>query len=165
MAKINPIQLQKHLRGVDYPASKRDLVAAAERNGADEDMRAALNALPDEEYQTPADVSRALGDNGGGDDESPEGRGHRGHKDQDDRPERDGDRDEDAGINPIQLQKHLRGVDYPASKRALIEAAEHNGADENVRAALGRLSDEEYQKPSDVSRALGDLLGGDKDSR
>ncbi|EYB67568.1 hypothetical protein DEIPH_ctg035orf0007 [Deinococcus phoenicis] len=61
MAKINPIQLQKHLGGVDYPASKRDLMAAAERNGADDDVRAALEALPDEEYRTPTDVSHALG--------------------------------------------------------------------------------------------------------
>jgi hypothetical protein len=57
---VNPIQMQKFLKGVDYPASKRDLLEAAERNGADGDVRTTLERLPDEEYQTPADVSQAL---------------------------------------------------------------------------------------------------------
>ncbi len=58
---VNPIQIQKYLKGIDYPASKGDLLANAEREGADEDVRATLEQLPDEEYQTPADVSKALG--------------------------------------------------------------------------------------------------------
>ena len=57
---VNPIQMQKFLKGVDYPASKRDLLETAEQNGADEDVRTTLERLPDEEYQTPADVSQAL---------------------------------------------------------------------------------------------------------
>ena len=59
---INPIQMQKHLKGVDYPASKEDLLTNAEQLGADEDARATLDRLPDREYETPADVSKALGD-------------------------------------------------------------------------------------------------------
>jgi hypothetical protein len=58
---VNPIQMQKYLKGVDYPASKEDLIANAEREGADEDIRTTLEQLPDEEYRTPADVSQALG--------------------------------------------------------------------------------------------------------
>ncbi len=58
---INPIQIQKFLKGVDYPASKSDLLTNAEREGADADVRAALERLPDEEYESPADVSQALG--------------------------------------------------------------------------------------------------------
>lgn len=58
---INPIQIQKFLKGVDYPASKSDLIKTAEKQGADETARRALQQLPDQEYQTPADVSEALG--------------------------------------------------------------------------------------------------------
>ena len=58
---INPIQIQKFLKGVDYPAAKSDLLENAERQGADEDVRATLEQLQDEEYETPADVSKALG--------------------------------------------------------------------------------------------------------
>ena len=58
---INPIQIQKFLKGVDYPASKSDLLKNAEREGADEDVRTTLERLPDKEYESPADVSQALG--------------------------------------------------------------------------------------------------------
>jgi hypothetical protein len=58
---VNPIQIQKYLKGVDYPASKRDLLMNAEREGADEDIRATLEQLSDEEYESPAEVSEALG--------------------------------------------------------------------------------------------------------
>jgi hypothetical protein len=61
MAKVNPIQVQKYLKGVDYPASKDDIVRTAEEQGADEDIRATLDRLPDQEYETPADVSEAIG--------------------------------------------------------------------------------------------------------
>ena len=61
MAKVNPIQVQKFLKGVDYPASKQDLLAHLEREGADEDVRSTLQQLPDESFQTPADVSEAIG--------------------------------------------------------------------------------------------------------
>jgi hypothetical protein len=61
MAKVNPIQLQKYLKGVDYPASKQDLIKHAEQAGADENIRSTLEQLPDEQYQTPADVSEAVG--------------------------------------------------------------------------------------------------------
>lgn len=38
MATINPISLQKHLKGLDYPASKQDLIKHAESTGADAEM-------------------------------------------------------------------------------------------------------------------------------
>lgn len=61
MAKVNPIQLQKHLKGMDYPASKQDLINHAKQQGADENALSALETLPDEQYETPADVSKAIG--------------------------------------------------------------------------------------------------------
>lgn len=56
--------------------------------------------------------------------------------------------------NPIQIQKYLKGVDYPANKRQLIENARKLGADENVCASLEQLSDEEFETPADVSQAF-----------
>jgi predicted outer membrane protein len=61
MAHVNPIQVQKFLKGVDYPASKADLIEKAKSMGADENVQASLDQLPDEEFQTPADVSQAFG--------------------------------------------------------------------------------------------------------
>lgn len=62
MARVNPIQLQKHLKGVDYPASKEELIEQAQEQGADENVLSALKQLPDEQYETPADVSKAIGE-------------------------------------------------------------------------------------------------------
>jgi predicted outer membrane protein len=64
-----------------------------------------------------------------------------------------------AHINPIQVQKFLKGVDYPASKAALLEKAKSMGADENVCSSLEQLPDEEFQTPADVSQAFGRLPG------
>jgi len=62
MAKVNPIQLQKHLKGMDYPASKQDIVDYAKQQGADDNAIAVLEHLPEEEYETPTDVSKAVGE-------------------------------------------------------------------------------------------------------
>ena len=62
MAKVNPIELQKHLKGVDYPASKEELLQHAQQQGADEKVREILEQLPDEEYETPAEVNKAVGE-------------------------------------------------------------------------------------------------------
>ncbi|MBD2033795.1 DUF2795 domain-containing protein [Phormidium sp. FACHB-592] len=61
MSKVNPIQLQKHLKGMDYPASKQDLLDHAKKEGADENILSTLEQLADEEFETPADVSKAVG--------------------------------------------------------------------------------------------------------
>jgi hypothetical protein len=49
------------LKGVDYPADKQTLVETARSNGASEDVMSALDALPDQQFQTPAEVSKAVG--------------------------------------------------------------------------------------------------------
>ncbi len=56
----NPIQLQKHLSGVDYPAGKDDLVRAAREHGAGDDIVKALEAMPDRQYDGPNAVSEAV---------------------------------------------------------------------------------------------------------
>ncbi len=61
MATVNPIQLQKYLKGLDYPARKADLIKKAQQEGADENVRATLDKLPDDSFETPADVSQAVG--------------------------------------------------------------------------------------------------------
>ena len=61
MAGINPIQLQKYLKGMDYPARKADLLKRAEQNGADDQVRSTLEQLPDQEFDSAADVSKAVG--------------------------------------------------------------------------------------------------------
>ncbi|MEU5263932.1 DUF2795 domain-containing protein [Amycolatopsis sp. NPDC021455] len=61
MSKPNPIQLQKYLSGVDYPAKRDDLVRAAEKNGADSDTLDVVRGLPDRTYEGPSGVSKEIG--------------------------------------------------------------------------------------------------------
>ena len=61
MAKVNPIQVQKYLKGVKYPVNKQDLLKHVEKEGADQNMRSSLEQLPDQQFDTPADVSKAIG--------------------------------------------------------------------------------------------------------
>ncbi|MEU6425598.1 DUF2795 domain-containing protein [Microbispora sp. NPDC046973] len=56
--------------------------------------------------------------------------------------------------NPIQLQKHLKGVDYPAGKSDLIQTARDQGADDNIIDALERIPDRQYDGPNAVSKAV-----------
>ncbi|MEV6909296.1 DUF2795 domain-containing protein [Amycolatopsis sp. NPDC051071] len=61
MSDTNPIELQKHLAGVDYPANRDDLIRAAEQNGADEDTLEVVRNLPDRTYDGPSGVSKEVG--------------------------------------------------------------------------------------------------------
>ncbi|MGN7191911.1 MULTISPECIES: DUF2795 domain-containing protein [unclassified Curtobacterium] len=64
MAAPNPIQVQKYLSGIDYPASKDDIVSKAEQEGADGDVLDALKNIPDGDYDAPTAVSKAVSDAG-----------------------------------------------------------------------------------------------------
>jgi hypothetical protein len=57
---VNPIELQKHLGGVDYPASRDDLVSAAEKNGAGYEVLDALKSLPEQDFDAPTAVTQAV---------------------------------------------------------------------------------------------------------
>ncbi len=62
MAQMNPIQVQKHLKGMSYPASKDDLLSTAEGNGADEELMEQLRGMKRNEFSGPDDVMEALGE-------------------------------------------------------------------------------------------------------
>ncbi len=62
MAAGSPAQIQKNLKGMDSPASKQDLLEHAKQQGADEDVCATLEQLPEQQYGNAADVSKAIGE-------------------------------------------------------------------------------------------------------
>jgi hypothetical protein len=61
MAQVNPIQVEKFLKGLDYPASKDDILKCAEKNGADDNVHSALEQLPDRTFDGPSGISKELG--------------------------------------------------------------------------------------------------------
>ena len=60
MADINPIHLQKALKGASYPATKDSLIATAKDNGADDGVMTFLNELPDREFGGPNGVTKEI---------------------------------------------------------------------------------------------------------
>ena len=59
--QVDPIDVQRHLGGLDYPARKDEVIASAEQNGAPQEVIEALQALADEQFANPAEVQAALG--------------------------------------------------------------------------------------------------------
>jgi hypothetical protein len=57
---MDPIKLQKALKGVTYPADKDTLVDTARRNGADAGIVDELQAIDGGRYESPAKVSAAV---------------------------------------------------------------------------------------------------------
>lgn len=58
---ISTAEVQTFLKGMDYPASKDDLIQQAKDNGAGSDVISLLNKLPDQEYRVPTDVNEQIG--------------------------------------------------------------------------------------------------------
>lgn len=62
MTKANPVELQKHLKGVDYPADKQVLIKCAQQQGANTEVISLLEKLPEnKEYDNPANLNKAIG--------------------------------------------------------------------------------------------------------
>ncbi|MGW0333216.1 DUF2795 domain-containing protein [Streptomyces sp. NPDC003011] len=60
MADLSPIDLQKALKGADYPTSRDDLVSLAKRNGADENVVQKLSDSGTDRFDGPNDVQKAV---------------------------------------------------------------------------------------------------------
>jgi hypothetical protein len=57
-------------------------------------------------------------------------------------------------VSPIDIQKALKGMDYPATKQQILEHAKGGGKE--VLDALQKIDDREYEGPSGVSAAVFD---------
>lgn len=54
-------ELEKYLKGVDYPCSKDDLLKKARANGAPDEVIDMINSLTETSFNSPIDVSKAFG--------------------------------------------------------------------------------------------------------
>jgi len=60
MRDVNPREVEKHLKGVQYPAKKEDLVNQAKKEGAGKDVIDALQHMPGQTFNRPTDVTKAI---------------------------------------------------------------------------------------------------------
>ena len=62
-------------------------------------------------------------------------------------------------VNPVEVQRFLKDVDYPATKDELMQAAESGGADESVMDTLRRIPMDSFNSASDVSKGIDRIDG------
>ncbi len=62
-----------------------------------------------------------------------------------------------GGESPANVQKYLKGVDYPAKKRELVEQAKKNDAPKEVLDVIQQFPDHEFGGPQDVMKAYGEM--------
>ncbi|WP_434420100.1 DUF2795 domain-containing protein [Nannocystis pusilla] len=73
-AGASPIELTHQLRGIDFPVSKKELIRYARDNNADEAVLREMEAMPEQEFRSMRDVTRAMGQGEASDDRSRSGR-------------------------------------------------------------------------------------------
>ena len=94
----SPMEVQKYLKGVKYPASKTELMEAAQTNSAPEEVIAVLDTLEDDaQFENAEEVNDALEESG--DDEEDTGADAEEGEGDDTDSEEDDD-EEDEGDNP-----------------------------------------------------------------
>jgi hypothetical protein len=57
----SPVAIQKALAGVGYPATREHLAETARAHHADQEIIKLIDRLPDRDYESPAAVSKAIG--------------------------------------------------------------------------------------------------------
>jgi Protein of unknown function (DUF2795) len=58
---VDPTEVQKHLEGVEYPATKDEVISVADANDAPDDVIEMLQSMHGEQYDGPEEVMEALG--------------------------------------------------------------------------------------------------------
>ncbi len=58
----SPANVTHNLKGIDFPAKKADLIEHAKKNGAETDVLDAIEAMPERDYESMADVMEAYGE-------------------------------------------------------------------------------------------------------
>ncbi len=62
MAHANPVEVEKCLKGMNYPANKNDLIKHAQKQGANQDILETLRELRNENFNSPVEVNKAVGE-------------------------------------------------------------------------------------------------------
>lgn len=149
MATFQVTEVQRALKGFDYPGSPEDLAEHARSNGAEDALVDALRSLDKKgRFDGPNAVMHELSaqaDALGG--PTPEGRTERQAKDV-----------KGPAFQVNEVQRYLKGADYPMSGPELAELATSNGAEDELVEALRSVG--RVDGPNTVMQELKDHLGG-----
>jgi hypothetical protein len=147
MARWQVTEVQRHLRGADYPATGRQLAELAKRNGAEPELVEELARI-DREVPSPKVVMQELEDKLGGPTPGPRKSDQREYKDVA-RP----------AYQVKEVQQYLKGADYPMTGEQLARLAERNGAPPDLVEVLRREVGE-ARGPNGVMEQIKEHLGG-----
>lgn len=139
-------EVQKALKGADYPMSGEQLAELAERNDADDGLVEALRGIG-REVDGPNGVMKELKGDLGGETPGPNKSDEQDYKDV-----------EGPNFQVNEVQKYLKGADYPMDGEKLAELAESNGARQELVDALTGVG--RCDGPNEVQKQLKDQLGG-----
>lgn len=60
-----------------------------------------------------------------------------------------------ATITPAQVEKYLKGMEFPGHKDDLVQKARENRAPQQVIDIISRLPEKEYTKPTEITKEIG----------
>lgn len=140
-------EVQKALKGFDYPGGAQDLARHAEQNGADSGLVEALRGLSKDGFDGPNAVMHELKEADALGGPTPGGPSTRETKDV-----------EGPAFQVTEVQKALKGASYPLDGAALAELAKSNGGSDELVEALRGLR--EVEGPNGVMKELKEHLGG-----
>ena len=61
LGHVNPAVVVKYLRGMHYPASKKNMMDSAQSKNAPNNVMDLIGLLPDKTYISPIDVTKEMG--------------------------------------------------------------------------------------------------------
>lgn len=141
--------LEKTLSGVEFPASRDQLVGLAREQGEDE-IAGILAELPQQRYRDAAEVARAFGELRSHDEKPAY------------QPSERGGQAALASLSAARIAAVFEGMEFPASLDALQDHAREQ-ADEAEMAVIEQLPDRRYRDMSDVAEAFGEVSGRQRD--
>lgn len=59
--------------------------------------------------------------------------------------------------SPIAVENFLKGLDFPADKKALVTKARSNHAPDDVMKTIQKLPEKSYNSPVDISKEIGHM--------
>jgi hypothetical protein len=139
-------EVQRALEGADYPMSGEQLAQLARQNGATPELVDELARI-DHEVPSPTVVMGELKGELGGSTSGSSKSGEPRYKDV-----------EGPNFQVNEVQKHLKGADYPMDGKQLAALAKKNGAPAKLVELLQGIG--EVEGPSGVTKQLKDHLGG-----
>lgn len=135
--------IEKSLKGINFPANRQDLVQQAKKNKASQNVMQAIENLPEDQFNSPTDVAKAWGQ---------ERKGTKSGGTSGGGTQRGGTR---RGGLTTEIEKSLKGINFPASKQDLVQQAQNNNASQEVVQAIENLPEDQFNSPTDVAKAWG----------